>query len=1682
MFNPSIASKRIREEFLNYILTSYSINHKEFEELFKKNLANAVSKGPIIEMTPVFKTGKTLTQLIDEGILNKELATIETKKPLEDGYEHRLPLHRPLYSHQEKAIRKFTQGKNLVVSTGTGSGKTESFLIPILNSLTEEKTNGTLNAGVRAIFIYPMNALANDQLKRIREILMYYPYITFGVYNGSTEHQAKAASDLYKAMFHDEELPELRKPLPNEILSREAMQETPPNILFTNYAMLEHMLLRPNDGAVFHSANFKYVVLDEAHVYNGATGMETAMLIRRIKARINNTGKIQFVLTSATLGSSEESNKDIIKFAESLTGAHFEADSIIRAERHNLVFNDNLEETNRSLIIELANEKEDWFRILDSYKIEYDRKSDYAEVIYDYLSKSKDFFNLTQLLTEPKEVNELVKYFEDEQYLISLVHVASGAQKSGKMLINARYHFFLRALEGMYISFLPKLELSMVRTLEKYHNEEKIAVFESSTCSNCGSLAVVGKLGDRKLNLNIPIYTECDHYYLNFENDEDLFEINEDKGELNQDLIMCKKCACIATTAEMHNPPCECIEKHGIKVVQSDKAKCPGCGNGSFERFYLGSDVATSVISISLYDQLPSQEAIIKRRVVEDGTSNPFLKLASLNTPVMEVRDISKQFLIFSDSRQSAAYFSSYLSNSYKQFMRRRGFYWILKRMKPGEGMSVYQFVDRLAELFSRPTNKSFLDWNQSENLDYLSRKQAWLAVLDEIVNQNRSTSLHSLGYVSYDWKHNETLTKGISQNYNLSINQASDFTRKFFNSFISQGAIDVTKVNEIDSQDREHIFYSSRNKVLTKEARDDDYKTIRIHFKPRLNKNGKPYKTFRYNLIHQLTKNNEQAMALIEDFWGYYSYYNADRSEFSIKLDEVTIYSHVHENAKAYQCKRCFKVTQYNIDGKCARAKCGGDLESIDINHIHNNNHFIDMYQREQFSPFIVREHTAQLSKQESLDYQKAFVEKKINALSCSTTFEMGVDVGSLETVFLRNVPPLPSNYAQRAGRAGRSKNAAAYAITYAQLSSHDFNYFSRPLQMIKGVIMPPVFSIDNEKVVKRHIYAVALSSFLKNHPTEYNRNRINKFIDENGYVLFDQFLRSKPEELRKILKKSFPEASSKYRLDDFSWVDGLTGENGALTSAIENHNAIKQVFVKAVNEAKKDNNFGLAASLSIRLRNHTNQEFIEFFAKNNILPRYGFPIDSVELHQYNSSNSNNNYKSLNLSRDLQIAIAEYAPGAEIVADGGLYTSRYIRNSVQQNSTSRFHVAYVYECLQCKTINHSYVDRNDECIGCKKQIRKANWETSIEPRGGFIAEEIIKPVPMSKPEKVYRTDAYFIDVHDRKPVRKVRYYFDDATILIESAVNDALLVKTKSYFYTCQNCGYSKHSDEINQNNGHPFYDDKKKHLTSYSKTCSNTRLMKNYMHHVFRTDAVKIVFENRIKDKNNALSILNALLDSMALVLDIERRDIKGTIHYQKMNNDHNYAFIIYDGVPGGVGHTKRLLDHNGEILRKVFLKAIEKTKNCTCDPSCYMCIRNYSNKEIHELLNRHEVYSFLETYEHGISHYEEIEVDTTTASYEFLTESFMDIDQWDDLLKYAAEGTYDALIEMRNSGMMLPDLSLGKMMINESIIPVEAVWDKDKIIVIETDDQSVINQLRSMNWRVINNTLMGEEKING
>lgn len=245
-------------------------------------------KGPYLETTLPFVDGKSLKELAEkDGLVSREFSKMGASVHYDDW---------KLRIHQEKALRHIIEDqRNMVVSTGTGSGKTECYLYPIFDALMKEKEAGTLDAGVRALLIFPMNALANDQQKKLRKLLKNYPDITFGRYTGETERKRKkeTPAEAEKRMHeeydnaHISDTEEVyRKSIPNEMMCREMMAEKPPHILLTNYAMLEYMLLRPDTAPFFDNAsakNWRFIVIDEAHTYKGANGTEIAYLLRRVK-------------------------------------------------------------------------------------------------------------------------------------------------------------------------------------------------------------------------------------------------------------------------------------------------------------------------------------------------------------------------------------------------------------------------------------------------------------------------------------------------------------------------------------------------------------------------------------------------------------------------------------------------------------------------------------------------------------------------------------------------------------------------------------------------------------------------------------------------------------------------------------------------------------------------------------------------------------------------------------------------------------------------------------------------------------------------------------------------------------------------------------------------------------------------------------------------------------------------------------------------------------------------------------------------------------------------------------------------------------------------------------------------------------------------------------------------------
>lgn len=1564
MFNPIVASDNIKNAFIDYISTSFPIGDQTYSRCFREELQKegAIAKGPFLDISGSYQTGLSLQALMDAHVVSAGFASLEQVPEK----EKELKIMRPLYLHQEQALRKAIAGDNLIVTTGTGSGKTECFLMPIINSLLSELEAGTLDDAVRAIIIYPMNALANDQMKRLRTLLASKPEITFGLYNGNTEHEEAKARSEYRKLYRDENGRGI-DPLPNEVISRAKMQSNPPHILITNYSMLEYMMLRPKDDAVFSGAKLRYIVLDEAHIYKGATGMETSLLLRRLKARISAAAQVQYILTSATLGD-EKTNKDVVKFAETLCDVTFRTEDIIRSseiEQKMIAF----EDFPLQMFAELAVPECDTAKVLADYHADYAPEGDTSEKLFELCLRSKIYHALRTAAKVPMTVAELCKQMQkslslSQTDLVNLITVCVQAEKEKTSLIKARYHYFVRALEGAYITLNQPRRLMLQRKEQVVTEDVQQAVFECAVCEDCGRVAIAGRICGNHLCQPQNRFSGNTEYFLVKETSDDEYfdddadaQTDPESQTTEFDYVICPICGCIELEkTAMIQSPCPHNANQYVKLRKTtppNKAgqyRCPACEQGHFKMFYLGNDAATAVLGTTLYEELP------------DGEKK------------------ARQFLAFSDSRSEAAFFASYMEKSYQEFLRRRGLWHVCEQLqrKHMETCSVKELADRLIRYFEE--NHTFVELNEDrESRESNNERNAWIAILNEMYNARRSTSLVTMGLFAFEYAPKKESSyqayagaaHEISEKYGLPVPAAKALLELLMMDIVYAGAMTPGKRNEADYRltdaEREYIFFAPKAKCVTM-LRDDPRKTWLLGWLPRKRTTGEKsyYSNARMTrVMRELGCSADEAFSFLQGFWKNILRFEETIEEalpatdFNIRIAET---SHL----QYFRCKKCGRVTTYNCNDHCASVRCTGRLEPYDAKANMEHNHYANLYRSQNMKPLYIKEHTAQLAKAQQTEYQNLFVEKKLNALSCSTTFEMGVDVGSLETIYLRNMPPSPANYVQRAGRAGRSLKTAAYALTFAKLSSHDLTYYEKPTDMISGKIKAPVFRIENAKVINRHIYAVALSAFFADHPEVYAENNQTVLLNEDGYDKLKEYLKSCPQSLVNLLNHSIPQNMQvRLGINDNTWIDGLIGETGVLELAIQDFHDTVLFFEHERDACAKVQNYEGAGANEWKLKNFRcsradggkHKSLIDFLVRNNVLPKYGFPVDTVELLPAVADIGG---KNLQLARDLQLAIAEYAPGAEVIADNKMYTSRYIRKLPTANN---WEIGwYAPECsnLACKTANFSKTDITGEgraCVACGEIIPLKAWTRTLEPRRGFIAESSPKDVPMRRPDKSYKTDDIYIGDPRRNTIDQLTFEVNGQELRLESTTNDSLVVVTTSNYTVCPVCGYATVD-------GEKFC---KPHKNPYGYDCKNQTQQRRYLlSHDFKTDVAKISFHTSEKhDMSTMLSVLYALLEATAHELGIERTDIKGCLHKELWEGKLIDSIILYDAVAGGAGHVRRLVTADGAALRQVIEYAVQLTSKCDCEPSCYKCLRNYYNQKIHELLDRRKAEKFLKKY---------------------------------------------------------------------------------------------------------------------
>ena len=552
--------------------------------------------------------------------------------------------------------------------------------------------------------------------------------------------------------------------------------------------------------------------------------------------------------------------------------------------------------------------------------------------------------------------------------------------------------------------------------------------------------------------------------------------------------------------------------------------------------------------------------------------------------------------------------------------------------------------------------------------------------------------------------------------------------------------------------------------------------------------------------------------------------------------------------------------------------------------------------------------------------------------------------------------MPPETSNYIQRAGRAGRSKKSAALALTFCNKSNHDFSFFNDPISMINGEIQPPLFKVENEKIGIRHLYSSAFASFWRLY-SEYFGKVADFFGSESptsGYDDFKSYLESKPLNLKMHLLNALPnELVDKFEVDSFGWVRWLFDEPNSsypnLKNAYEQYRSeVESLYIEKhkIDAADKDN-----GPILRRINTYIKEDIISFLSRNNILPKYGFPVDTVELKI--SANKSGYTLPIDLSRDLSMAISEYAPGCEVIAAGNLIKSRYIRRI--PNKTWRQY-DFVH-CSKCQALNievhHDIKDNQTlvSCSHCGNPFAESGIRTFIIPEFGFGAESKIEKPSLIKPERTYRTEASM--VAEGSKVHQESFTVGGLSVNTISLEDGEIAVLNRSEFYVCPNCGYSKSDHEAKAYT--PYYTCE--HKNAAGGTCKNKILTKYSLGYRFKTDALMMRIED-MYSYAEAYSILQAVILSACNSLNLDNTEISGCLQYSLNQYGPTYDFIMYDTTPGGAGHIKRLADSNA--MTKVLIGAYNKANNCDCggsdaDTSCYKCLRTYQNQQHHDMLKR-------------------------------------------------------------------------------------------------------------------------------
>lgn len=1316
------------------------------------------------------------------------------------------------------------------------------------------------------------------------------------------------------------------------------------------------------------------------------------MLLRRVKDRVlgERGGRLQCFATSATLGRGPEDYPALLEFARSICDEPFEWDEadatrqdIVEATKLPLVQQDATHELSAKTISALrqafrADPDGSTGTLADILAAEglnptqAERELAPAAFLAAVLACDARVVRLQgELERGTLAFSFLARQLfgaNGEAALLDLIDLAVAARPrpDDSPLIPARYHYFVRALDGAFVCLHPDHEPGDPRLLLQRHEDcpsckarrRQAAMFELGVCRRCRAEYVVGELDERA---GMDVFTQAQRFSRTRQvlllgradgaddEDESATGVESDAGtELR---YLCPGCGVLG---EAPTVSCACQgrpERIVVTAARPSKGttlvkRCPSCASRTegevVTRFESGADAPVAVVATDLYQEIPPSNDVGLRDLVGQG----------------------RKLLSFADSRQDAAFFAPYLERTYSRAVRRRLIGDAIRKLSGDEPRT----EDLITPVRKVAEDALVLDPDASRIANQTA-VATWL--MQEVLSFDRRANLDGTGVAAVDI--------ALPRNYRppralvelgFSEEEAVDLIAILLQTLRESGA--VTIPDGVDIRDE---AFAPRNRELF--CREEGSEPGVFAWLPGASATNK-----RVDFLNRVFASKgitADARELLRQLWRYMTEpasplkavlasTNDRRFGAVWRLShERLVFRAAEAGAEPLQCSRCRYIWWRSVAGVCPTIRCDGIVAPVANKAALADDHYARLYRGIAPIGMLVQEHTAQFAAARASSIQDEFTNGSVNVLSCSTTFEMGVDVGDVQAVLLRNVPPSPANYVQRAGRAGRRTDAAALVVTFAQRRSHDFTFFANPRRMIDGRVAPPRILLDNAAIVRRHVHSVAFAQFQRER--EGHRTVGQFFLPGDGASPCDAFgtwLESHPASLQAALMRILPAGTqAELGVAAWDWVSALLRSddreptNGWLDRAAAAAREDLAKMDELLAEAVADKKFDQAGRFERLRRTFADRALLSYLASRNVLPKYGFPVDVVELDVARTGEQS--AKDLELSRDLRLAITDYAPGAETVAAKGLWRSVGL---VTRRNKSLPSYGWAV-CRSCSHFRYALGTVSESCPKCGDTARSSENGVFVMPIFGFLGKRV-GDAGDSRPLRLSSVTTWFGAYKDAEPEwRRVPELSGVSPFVARvSRQGQITVINTGPLsrgFRICEWCGYGEPAPARTVSGGtnvgaaarakasgtgpakRAEHDDPR----MPGRKCSGP-VGHRHLGHEFLTDTLELETGVAMSD-SEARSVLTALLTAVR-ALDIDPDDVGGTLHYTGSGTP---SLVIYDAVPGGAGHAHRILDG----LPDIAAAALTRMDECTCgeETSCYGCLRTYGNQPWHDELSR-------------------------------------------------------------------------------------------------------------------------------